>query len=285
MKRMQGVGKRRIGDRYVGPVGLGGASWSLHDLPLDAPAVARVLDAATEQGVILVDTAHAYTTRQSEAHNERLLSAALRRRARRDSLLVATKGGHFRSGDAFPVDGRPETIRRHCESSLRALGIDCIDLYQLHLPDPEVPVAESMGVFVDLQREGKIRLAGVSNVSVGELDQARAVIEIASVQNRLRSPKDEVLERCEEHGIAYLAYAPLGGPREAAAITGRRPKAAAIAAAHGVSPQRVVIAAHLACSDQVIAVAGARRPQTIVDSARAAGLSLSHDELAAIEWP
>jgi aryl-alcohol dehydrogenase-like predicted oxidoreductase len=266
----------------VGAVALGGASWSLTD-PIDAPTAGRVVDAAITGGVTLIDTAHAYTTRDLDVHNEELIAAVLRGRGDRGSVVVATKGGHFRAGDEFPIDGRPATIRRHCEQSLQTLGVDCLDLYQLHWPDPKVPLAESMGAFADLQQEGKVRLVGLSNVRVHELEDARTVVEIASVQNCVPlGGHDDVLDRCDALDIAYLAHAPLGGSASAAGITHNRPALASIAEAHGVSPQQVAIAWHLARSPRTIPVVGARRPETISDSARAVELKLSAGELRAL---
>jgi aryl-alcohol dehydrogenase-like predicted oxidoreductase len=175
---------RRIGDVEVGAVGLGGVNLSIPRAADEREAV-RVVHAAIDVGVTLIDTAHAYTTVDEQAHNERLVALALAGHPRRDDVLVATKGGHFRADErSWPVDGRPETIRAHCETSLRVLGVHAIGLYQLHWPDPDVPIAESMGVFAELQREGKIRLAGVSNFSVAQIEEARGVVDVASVQNR-----------------------------------------------------------------------------------------------------
>jgi aryl-alcohol dehydrogenase-like predicted oxidoreductase len=233
--------------------------------------------------VTLVDTALVYATSARAAYAETILGRALRRVDGAARLTVATKGGHVRRGDAFVVDGRPEAIREHCERSLHALGLEHVDLYFLHRPDPDVPLAESVGALDELRRAGKIRLVGVSNVSPAQLDVARSAGTVAAVQNRLDGARrDPVLDRCEELGIAYLGYAPFAGD---AAAAGSDPAAAAIAAAHGVSPERVVVARHLLSSPVLTVVVGARRPATIRDSAAAAALGLSTAELDALSAP
>ena len=273
---------RRIGRRTVGPVGLGTASWALHDQPLDTRGATAVLAAAVCEGVNLIDTAFVYTTRMDVSYSERLVGAAVREIGAADSVLVATKGGHYRDGDRFAYDGRPETIRRQCELSLVALGLERIDLYQLHRPDPEVPIAETMSAFVALRDEGKIDLVGLSNVTVDQLEQARTVVEVASVQN-YHEPgvRDGVLDRCDELGIAYLAYAPLGRSVFANRL-GTVDALAATADARGVSKQQVVLAWHLSASPNLVAVVGARQAETIRDSARTASLVLSVAELRSL---
>jgi aryl-alcohol dehydrogenase-like predicted oxidoreductase len=275
--------QRRIGDREVGAIGLGGAGWSLIDPPDDDLALRTIL-AAVDAGITLIDTALAYTTLDHAAHNELLIAKALREHPDGKHVLVATKGGHYRAGPSdFPTDGRPETIRRHCEASLRALGIERIDLYQLHWPDPNVPLTETMGAFAELQRAGKIDLAGLCNVSVAQIEEASAVVAIASVQNHY-SPftlgDRPVIEHCQRAGIAYMPYSPLGGQLYAGSMHRSLPAFARVAARHDVSTQRVVLAWHLAQSPVIVPIAGARQPRTIADSAAAADLTLTADDLA-----
>jgi aryl-alcohol dehydrogenase-like predicted oxidoreductase len=274
---------RRIGDVPVGAIGLGGVNLSIPE-PVPDDQAERTIHAALDAGVTLIDTAHAYTTVDEEAHNERLLARALATHPRRDDVLVATKGGHFRAAERdFPIDGRPEAIRAHCETSLRVLGVETIGLYQLHWPDPDVPIAESMGAFAELQREGKVRLVGVSNFSVEQIEEARGVVDVASVQNRFSPAHDEdrrVLDYCAGEGIAYLPYSPLDGAARAPSVGERLPGFARVAEERGVSPQRVVLAWHLAQAPVVIPIPGARRPETIADSAAAADLELTPEELA-----
>jgi pyridoxine 4-dehydrogenase len=149
--------------------------------PLGPRTAERLLRAALESGVTLVDTALVYSTRDEAGYSERLLGKALRSVTDHERPLVATKGGHYRRGDSFVVDGRPETIRANCEQSLRALDAESIDLYFLHKPDPTVPIAESVGAIAELRQAGRVRLVGLSNVSESQLAEARSVVEIAAV--------------------------------------------------------------------------------------------------------
>ena len=177
--------------------------------PNDPDEARRVLRRAVELGVNLIDTAHAYGPEVSE----RLIAEALHPYP--DDLVIATKTGLQRTGpSAWHPDASPETIRRECERSLTLLRVDTIDLYQLHRPDPKVPLEESLGTIVELQTEGKVRLIGISNVDAEQLRRARAVTEIVSVQNRFNMDdrsSDEVLATCEQDRIAFLPWAPLDG--------------------------------------------------------------------------
>jgi aryl-alcohol dehydrogenase-like predicted oxidoreductase len=275
---------RTLGDAQVFPIGLGGMPLSLKGRPEEDQAI-RTIHAALDAGVNLIDTADAYAYDESDVgHNERLIAKALR--GRRDGVLVATKGGHTRSGQAWELDGRPEHIRAACEASLRALETDVIDLYQFHRPDPSVPYAESIGAFRDLRDAGKVRWVGVSNANVEQLEEARAIVPIVAVQNQLAldftSPiTDGEVSWADEHDAAFLPWSPLGGIGKADGTADVSPVAQA-AEAHGVSPQQVVLAWLLALSPRVIPIPGSSRPETIADSARAAELALSEDEVAAI---
>jgi len=163
---------RTLGDAHVFPIGLGGMPLSLEGRPDEDQSI-RTIHAALDAGVNLIDTADAYAYDDADVgHNERLIAKALR--GRRDGVVVATKGGHTRRGQAWEVDGRPEHIRAACEASLAALETDVIDLYQFHRPDPAVPYAESIGAFRELQDAGKVRWVGVSNASVEQLSEALA---------------------------------------------------------------------------------------------------------------
>ena len=167
------------------------------------PAAARaLLHEAVSLGIDLIDTAHVY------GRSEELIADALHPYP--EGLVIATKGG-LRPG-GLP-DGRPEQLRADCESSLRRLRLDTIDVWQLHRIDPDVPFEEQFGVIRELQDEGKIRFAGVSEVTVDELRRARELVDIATVQNRFNQEEtvaDPVLAECEAHGIAFLPWAPMG---------------------------------------------------------------------------
>lgn len=275
---------RQLADRTVSAIGLGAMPMSVPPAPDESQSIATI-HAALDAGVRLLDTADAYApTSDQVGHNERLVARALRSwGGPRDEVLVATKGGHTRvDEDGWALDGSPAHLRKACEASLQALGTETIDLYQYHRPDPRVPFIESVGALAELRDEGKIRYIGISNVDVGQIDAARTVTEIAAVQNQFspafRSSTDE-LERCAELGIAFLPWSPLGGIGEATGLGEQYPLFAQVAAEHGVSAQQVCLAWMLGLADVVIPIPGARRPETIRDSAAAADLHLSNLEI------
>jgi aryl-alcohol dehydrogenase-like predicted oxidoreductase len=268
---------RKLADADVFPIGLGEMPMSLSSRPPEERSV-RTIHAAVDAGVNLIDTADAYARDHTDiGHGERLVAQALR--GRRDGVIVATKGGHTRNGEAWELDGSREHLRAACEASLRALETDRIDLYQYH--------EESIGAIKELQDEGKVRWVGISNANVEQIELACSIVDVVAVQNQLsleyRSPiaKGEVA-LCEERGIAFLPWSPLGGIRNAADAAGSHDPVREAAAAHGVSPQQVALAWLLSLSPVVIPIPGASRPESIQDSVRAVDLELSGDELTAI---
>ena len=276
---------RQIAGTDVFPIGLGGMPMSLSGRPPEERSI-RTIHAALDAGVNLIDTADAYSKDHTDiGHNERLIAKALR--GRRDGVIVATKGGHTRHGEAWELDGRPEHIRAACEASLKALETDRIDLYQYHRPDPDVPYAETIGAFKELQDEGKVRWVGISNADIEQIEEACSIVDVVAVQNQLSleytSPiaKGEVA-RCEERGIAFLPWSPLGGIPRAGEAAARHGAVREIAEARGVSPQQVALAWLLSLSPVVIPIPGASRPESIEDSARAADLELAPEELERI---
>jgi len=278
---------RRLGGLQVSAIGLGEMPMSLAGRPDEAQSI-RTIHAALDAGVTLIDTADAYCIDETEVgHGERLVAKALAAwPGDRDRVLVATKGGHTRPGGRWEVDGRPEHLRQACEASLRALGVEAIGLYQLHRPDPKVPFAESVAALAELKAAGKVRLVGLSNVSVDQINQARQLVEVASVQNefspRFRRSEGELVF-CAAQRIAFLPWSPLGGSHQSRDLGGRHRAFAEVADAHGVSPQQVALAWELAKAPVVIPIPGASRPETITDSLAAAGLRLSDDELARLD--
>jgi aryl-alcohol dehydrogenase-like predicted oxidoreductase len=283
---------RMIGPVSVSAIGLGGMPMSIEGRP-DEQRSLRTIHAALDAGVTLIDTADAYNLRAGETgHNERLIAKALATYSGGDTsgVLVATKGGHLRPGDgSWTVDGSPKHLREAAEASLKALGVEAIGLYQFHRPDPKVPYEESVGALKELLDAGKIRLAGISNATVEQIDIARRVLgeqHLASVQNQFspafRSSEGE-LRRAAELGVAFLPWSPLGGIGRAGQLGSRHTAFAEIAAAHGVSPQQVTLAWMLAKAPVVIPIPGASRPESIIDSAQAAGLVLTPEELARLD--
>lgn len=272
----------------VSAIGYGGMHLSLHDRPVESDAI-RVIHAALDHGVTLFDTADVYCLDHADiGHNERLLARALASwSGPRDDVILATKAGMTRPGGSWERDGRPEHIREACEASLRALGTNVIDLYQLHAPDPGVPFAESVGAFKDLQAAGKVRFVGISNVSVAQIDEARAIAPVVSVQNRLnpffREAVDTgVVAHCAKHDIGFLAYSPVGGGRLNKKLP-RHPTAVALAERHGATAHQVVLAWVRTRGATVIPIPSARTVQHALDSIHAASLKLTADELGAID--
>jgi aryl-alcohol dehydrogenase-like predicted oxidoreductase len=278
---------RRLGGLQVSAIGLGEMPMSLAGRPDEAQSI-RTIHAALDAGVTLIDTADAYCIDGTEiGHGERLVAKALAAwPGDRDRVLVATKGGHTREGGEWGLDGRPEHLRQACEASLRALGVEAIGLYQFHRPDPKVPFTESVGAMAELKEAGKVRLVGLSNVSVDQIRQARQLVQVASVQNefspRFRRSEGELVF-CAAERIAFLPWSPLGGIGRGRDLGGRHRAFGEVAEAHGVSAQQVALAWQLAKAPAVIPIPGSSRPETITDSAAAASLRLSDDELARLD--
>lgn len=282
--------QRTIGDRSVSAIGLGGMPMSIEGRPDEARSLATIR-AALDAGVTLIDTADAYhATPTDVGHNEILIAKALRLAGRdAEGVLVATKGGLRRPGDGSWIPhGRPEDLVQACDASRQRLDVDAIDLYQLHRPDPEVPYEESVGALRDLLDEGKIAMAGISNA---DPDQIRLALEVlggrlVAVQNQLspsyRSSLPE-LRLCAEMGIAFLPWSPLGGRRRAHALASDFTAFDEVAATHQVSPQQVCLAWELAQAPVVVPIPGASRPESILDSARAADLVLTAAEVARLD--
>jgi aryl-alcohol dehydrogenase-like predicted oxidoreductase len=273
----------------VSAVGFGGMPLSIPGRPDDEAAALRVIHAALDAGMTLLDTANVYCLDEDDiGHNERLVAKALRSwNGRTDAVVVATKGGMIRRKEAWECDGRPPALRRACEDSLRALGVDCIPLYQLHRPDDAVPFAESVGALADLRREGKVRWVGLSNVTVEQIREAAAIVPVTSVQNRLNPFFREALEtgvvaHCAREGIGFLAYSPVGGGRLNRKLPAI-PLLAAIGTAHRASPHAVVLAWVLAQAANVIVIPGARTVEHASDAAAAAAIALAPSERAAID--
>jgi aryl-alcohol dehydrogenase-like predicted oxidoreductase len=283
------IPSRRLGRdaASVSAVGYGGMHLSIQDRPSEEQGI-RVIRAALDAGVTLIDTADVYCLDDSDiGHNERLIVRALRDGpAARDGIVIATKGGMRRPGGRWEVDGRPRQLREACHRSLRALGVERIDLYQLHTPDPRVPLSESVGALADLQRQGKVRWIGLSNVSVEEIQQAERVTRITSVQNRLNPFFREalsggVVEYCSRQGIGFLAYSPVGGGRLNRKLPAH-PVLGPLATRLGVTPHVLVLAWVLARSPAVIVIPSARTVEHALDSVTAASLELSQADLSAI---
>ncbi|NUQ87195.1 aldo/keto reductase [Glycomyces sp. MUSA5-2] len=279
--------QRTIGNRQVSAIGLGGMPMSIEGRPGEERSVATI-HAALDAGVTLIDTADAYHRDANEVgHNEALIAKALGSYGPgADGVLVATKGGHLRPGDgSWTQDGRPEYLKEAVKASAKRLGVEAIGLYQFHRPDPKVPYADSVGAIRDLLDEGVIQQAGISNASVAQIDEANAILggRLASVQNqfspRFRSSEAE-LDHCAKLGVAFLPWSPLGGIKSAPELGSRHAAFNEVAAELGVSVYQVTLAWQLALAPVVIPIPGASRPESIRDSAGAAGLELTPEQVA-----
>lgn len=272
----------------VAAFGFGGMPLSIDGRPSEDDAV-RVLVAVLEAGVTLIDTADVYCIDDHDiGHNERLIARALRQwSGDRSKIVVATKGGLVRPGGRWVSNAHPTHLRAACDRSLKALGVERIDLYQLHAPDPAIPFIESAGVLAELRRAGKIRWVGLSNVSVEEIAAARTLVDVVTVQNRLNpffreALRDGVVRYCDDHGLGFLAYSPVGGGRLNLKLPAH-PALLPIARRHGVSPHAVVLAWVAAQGSSVIPIPGARTVAHALDAIGAANVKLDPAELAAID--
>jgi aryl-alcohol dehydrogenase-like predicted oxidoreductase len=282
--------RRRLGPGApaVSAVGYGGMHLSIEGRPPEGQGL-RVLQAALDAGVSLIDTADVYCLDQHDiGHNERLIARGLADwGGDRSTVTVATKGGVVRPDARWESDARPEQLRAACERTLRALAVDRLDLYQLHAPDPRVPFSDSVGELARLRDMGKVRWIGLSNVSVPQIREAQRITPITSVQNRLNpffreSLAGGVVRYCAEQGIGFLAYSPTGGGRLTRTLPSH-PVLGPIARRLGVSPHAVVLAWALAQSPMIIVIPSARTVDHALDSVGAADLVLGADDLAAID--
>ena len=244
--------------------------------PEDPEEARAVLRRAVELGVNFIDTADSYGPEVAE----RLIGETLSPYP--EDLVVATKGGLVRPGPSqWESDGRPEHLREACEGSLKRLKVEQIDLYQLHRIDPKVPSEEQFGVLAELREEGKIRHVGLSEVGVGEIEQAREILPIVTVQNRYNLTdrgSEVVLDFCERQGIGFIPWFPLatgdlarpGGPLDE------------IAARHDATPGQVALAWLLARSPVMLPIPGTSSVEHLEENVAAAGLRLSDEELATL---
>lgn len=248
--------------------------------PEDVAAAQAVLRRVVELGINFIDTAGSY----GPGDNERLIRDTLR--PYRAGLTIGTKGGMRKTGPSTPeswgieMDASEAFLRQGVEDSLRSLGIDRIDLYQLHRVDPNIPIEETMGVLSRLREEGKIRHIGLSAVSVEQIERARSVVEIATVQNEfnLVTPhQEQVVDYCERNGIGFIAFYPqkVGELAKSEAME-------AIVARENVSPGIIGLAWLLKRSPAIIAIPGTSSVKHLEENVSAAAVDLSTDDVAAL---
>jgi aryl-alcohol dehydrogenase-like predicted oxidoreductase len=278
--------ERRIGNRTVSAIGLGEMPLSIEGRP-DRTQAINTIHASLDAGVTIIDTADAYSLSVEEhGHGERIVAKALATYGGpTDHVLVATKGGHRRPGDgSWTVHGDPDYVKQACDASLIALGVESIGLYQYHRPDPQVPWADSVGALAELLDAGKIQMAGVSNATVAQIDEAQAVLggRLVSVQNefspRFRTSEGE-LAHCEEIGVAFIPWSPLGGIGRTDRIERDYPAFAEVAKEVDATPQQVTLAWMLAKGTRVIPIPGSSRTATAVASAQAADIVLTAEQV------
>jgi pyridoxine 4-dehydrogenase len=245
--------------------------------PDDPDAARRLLRRVVELGVNLIDTADSYGPQVSE----NLIAEALHPYPK--GLVIATKAGMRRTGPGqWPRDGRPERLRECCEGSLRRLRLERIDLYQLHAPDPRVPLEDSLGALKELQDEGKIRHIGVSNVTRDEYERARAVVDVVTVQNRynlIDRQSESMLEDCEREGIGFIPWFPLaigelarpGGPLDG------------LARSHDATPGQLALAWLLARSPVMLPIPGTASIEHLEENVAAQSIELDAGEVERLE--
>jgi aryl-alcohol dehydrogenase-like predicted oxidoreductase len=272
------AGTLRVGDLTVNRLGFGAMRVAGPDIwgdPKDRTAMRKLLVHAFELGHNFFDTADSYGPNVSEI----IIAEALHPYPA--GLVIGTKGGLVRpSRHRWDEDGRPEHLRSALDGSLKRLRLERIDLYQFHAPDPKIPFADSVGTLADLQRAGKIRHLGVSNVTVKQLDEARRIAPIVSVQNEYNIENrsdDDVLADCEKAGIAFIPWFPLGAGRAL-----RSAKVKRVAARLDATPAQVALAWLLARAPVMLPIPGTSSIVHLEENAAAAALTLSPADLAAL---
>lgn len=251
--------------------------------PPDRAAARRVLERALELGVDFIDTADAY----GPESNERLIADTLHPYPA--GLVIATKGGLKRPGPGEWVrDGRPQHLRSACDGSLRRLRLDCIDLYQLHAPDPQVAIEDSLGELARLKEQGKIRHIGVSNFDLAQLERAERIVDLASVQNRYNladRSSEEVLRWCERKDLVFIPWFPLGAGEHVSTKEqhGSLAHLRRIATRRGITLAQAALAWLLARSPALLPIPGTSSIVHLEENVAAAAIRLSDEELAEIE--
>ncbi len=248
----------------------------------------EVLHAALDAGITFFDTADAYCWDDGETgHNERLIARALATwTGDRSRILIATKGGLTRPSGRWIANGRAVHLRAAAGASLQALGVSRISLYQLHAVDPRTPLSTSMRALSSLQRDGLVEHIGLCNVTVGQIEEARRIADIAAVQVELSLWNDDnvlsgVAGYCDRHGIRLLAYRPLGGPARARRAARDR-ALAKIANRHGATPQEIAQAWLMDLSAAISPIPGATRVETARSIARVPMIRLTDEDYAAL---
>jgi aryl-alcohol dehydrogenase-like predicted oxidoreductase len=287
------IGNDTVGRLEVGAIGLGLMTFDqTGNQPRDQ--LAETVKAALDAGVTFFDTADAYGPgdelgARAQGENEQLIASLLDELGVRDRVVLATQGGHVRTdGGEWATDSSRSHLEQAVDDSLRRLGVEQLTLWQHHRPDPDVPYDDVLDTLTGLADSGKVRMVGLSNADEDQIRAGHKALgdRLVSVQNefspRFRSSRREI-EVCEELGLAFFPWSPLGGLSNAKQLAEAHPAFAEIAESRGVSPQQVALAWELAQSPVVIPIPGAKRPESIRDSAAAADLELAAEELQRLD--
>jgi pyridoxine 4-dehydrogenase len=243
--------------------------------PRDHAGAVRLLRRVVELGINLIDTADAYGPEVSE----RIMAEALHPYPR--DLVIATKGGYTRPGSGWVPDGRPQHLKRACDASLKRLRLERIDLYQLHTPDPKVPLEESIAALAELRAAGKIRHVGVSNFSVEQLETARAIVPIVSVQNNYSlayRASEAVVDYCEHHGLGFIPFFPLAYGN----LSRDRARLAEVARRYDATTSQIALAWLLRRSPAMLPIPGTSKVEHLEENAAAAKIELSEADFRAL---
>ena len=291
--KTRSIGNDTVGRIDVGAIGLGVMTFDQTGTQ-PREQLAATVRAAVDAGVTLFDTADAYGPgdelgADAQGANESLIAGLLDELGLRDRVLLATKGGHTRvAGGDWGIDGSHDHLIAAVDASLGRLGVEQIALWQHHRPDPNVPFEDTVATLAEIHASGKVRMLGLSNVDPAQIRHAREVLgdALVSVQNqfspKFRSSRPEI-DVCEELGLAFLPWSPLGGLGDAKQLATTYPAFAQIGDELSVSAQQVALAWELAQSPVVIPIPGAKRPSSVVDSAAAADLQLTPDQLSRLD--
>ncbi len=276
-------------DVAISAIGLGAMPLSLNRRPSELQAI-EVIHRALDLGITLIDTADSYCKDESDKHhNERLIRKALQQyKGDASQVVVATKGGLMRPNGSWTRNGNPQHLRETIQTSFEALGgKKPIDVWRYHAPDPNFTIEESLIPVKEALAQGLIRFIGVSNFSVEQIKQARDLVEVVSVQNQYnpwhRQPEfNGVLEYCEQEGLTFLPWGPLGGSSRASRLEDI-PAIAQLAQARHVSVYQIVLAWLRAKSNCVVPIPGASKSTSVEDSAQAVEIKLAEQEITSID--
>lgn len=271
----------------VTAIGLGAMPLSLAGRPDEEVAI-NVIKTFLDEGGDFIDTANVYCRDDDDTgHNERLVNKALVKLGASQDVTVATKGGLYRPRGDWEVKATPEWLRKSCEKSLQDLATDCIFLYQLHAPDPDVPFTDSMGELVRLQDEGKIRHIGLSNVNTDEIRAALKLTPILSVQNKCnilqrKAFDNDVVGLCARENITFIAHSPMGGHFNHRKLAEHK-TLKRIAGKYNTSTYQVALAWLLSQGDHILPIPGASKPASIKSNMQSLNIEISKEDLATLD--